>query len=217
MKKLAKTKILTMLFMLLSILMLSSCGTSLGEPTRIDKEFNILNNANISIDIQVADISIELSPDEKIYITYYEYDIVKYKIDESYTKFILKQNIDENLWSGIKDPILGVTILVPKAFIGEFKTVSDVGDIAIENIAAKSINLNADVGDIGLSKLNGIENITINVNVGDITGSIVGTKSDFTIKSSAHVGDNNIGSGGSGKKKLNIETNVGDIDISFIK
>ena len=52
-------------------ILLSSCRVSLGAPVREDKEFTISNIAKISINLNIGNVSVGVSPDEKTHITYY--------------------------------------------------------------------------------------------------------------------------------------------------
>jgi len=229
MKSLIRVKVLVVALLLLSIVFVSSCG--LGTAYRVDKQYIVSNSANISIDMEVGDVSIGISPDNNVYITYYEYDTVKYDVIQNNNEIVLKQNIDKEWVTG---SIKGMTMLIPAQFDGGFNTKIDVGDMAVKDIFAKNISVNTNVGDIEVQNIS-TENISLNCNVGDIElhtlnatlstiigsdvgdveGTILGNQSDFTIIIDTNIGSSNIYSSGSGNKKLNVATNVGDIKIYF--
>ncbi|MCD8357587.1 MAG: DUF4097 domain-containing protein [Oscillospiraceae bacterium] len=110
---------------------------------------------------------------------------------------------------------------------------SQHGDIALSDVVADSITLAVDKGDIKLRNTDGnltaacdygdidIENIsgdslTLSNDYGDIEGTIRGAAEDYTILSQTRKGSNNLRDRSGGDKTLTVETNSGDVKISFL-
>ena len=247
MKKISSVLAITLL------VLLSGCKVSMGDGVLEEKQFDIsdLDSTKISIVMHIGDLTIKESPDEKVHVSYYTYDSVKYKIIESDNELKLEQVIEKNTDNSWK--IEGVTILIPKQFSGAITTESATGSLNVSNISARSIDLEKNTGNINLSNISAnsiylksntsdlsvsdisannidLKNNTGNINIsnisanqsinlsnntGNINGSIKGHKNDFTIESSVSIGENNIPSGGTGGKTLNVKNNIGDIEITF--
>ncbi|MDD2429817.1 MAG: DUF4097 family beta strand repeat-containing protein [Eubacteriales bacterium] len=58
--------------------------------------------------------------------------------------------------------------------------------------------------------------IELRTSNGSVSGSVEGRRGDFTIASDTSNGDDNLGDGGNGQKRLTVHTSNGNIDISFL-
>jgi len=193
MKNLMKRKVLLVPFLLASMTVLSACGSSLGDATRMDKTLSIGSGKTISINMDGGDLSVGVSNDENVHITYYEYDRLTYDIVETASGISIEQNVEKGTSpNSIKE---GVTILIPKNFLGSFVAVLDSSNTELDKLSAKNININSDNGDV--------------------KGSVKGAKADYTIKADVDMGVSNIPSGGNGEKILTVNVDLGDIEISF--
>jgi len=233
---LIKDKGLLLACLLSSIVLLSGCHL-LGDAIQIDKVLTVRTGENIRINMEVGDVHVGVSPDEKVHLTYYEYKYIKFSLMQN-NGFSITQDIKEELlYSPSSGNIEGMTILVPATItLDTFDTTINVGDIRVQELKANNFDIDTDVGDIKFNKLIAdnvtihsnvgdikltelnANNITIDVSVGDVSGSILGNRNEFNIKTDVNVGDNNLGngSGGSGgSKNLDVKVDVGDINISF--
>ncbi len=89
------------------------------------------------------------------------------------------------------------------------------GDVDGNLLKSREIAISTSTGNISLGDIEG-EQVTLRATTGDIQGTLAGKGGDYTIHSSTDNGDNNLPeslSGGS--KTLDVETDAGDINISF--
>ena len=201
------------LFALVFVTILSACQVSLGDPVKVEKVLTISDTAKISIDMNIGDITIGVSTDDKAHITYYEYDRIKYEITENAGGFTLKQNIDKNSANG--GNIKGVTILLPSSFKGTLSTKVNIGAINVSDISASSINLSSNTGHIFVRNISATTIIDLFAKAGHIYGTVKGSKTDFKTTSSTTIGGNSLTPNtGSGSKTLNVKAN-GIVDITF--
>lgn len=159
----------------------------------------------------------------------------------------ISQHSKKNLWFfnfGIFSSSK-VTVTVPKGT--ELKTVSlstntgdvkisgikanslvcklNTGDTTLENSTFASTTIDSDTGDIKFSQTD-CGNADLSTDTGDIEGSLLGTKSNYSLSLSTDIGDvtvdgneykHNYDSDGNGSYMLKAESDVGDIGISFAK
>lgn len=108
------------------------------------------------------------------------------------------------------------------------------GDVEIENTEAKDISIIADCGDIDAERISGnikanvkkgdidieyitAENITLSSELGDISCAIAGQESDYNIAAETKLGDCNVRNRTGGKYNLNVNTDMGDVEVRFLR
>lgn len=82
---------------------------------------------------------------------------------------------------------------------------------------AESIHISSNGGSIALGDLNVGNSFTLTVKNGDITGTIAGSYDDFSIQTETKKGESNLPNRkDSGEKMLNVSSNNGDVNITFV-
>ena len=98
---------------------------------------------------------------------------------------------------------------------------SNVGDLYINNLAGRKLDADLNVGEIRFHEVN-FEKIDIDNNVGEVSVSLADKAENYSMDLSTDVGivsvaghsyKRNYNSNGSGGKKLEINTNVGEITV----
>ena len=220
--------------LIMCIVILNGCETSLGTATRVDREFANVSDIDISTIMSIGGLRVQKSPDEKIYVTYYEYDHVKYNITENIHELELKQYIHDDI-VGSEDP-LPVTVLLPYEFDGTLTSRMSAGDITVEDFIANTndINITTNAGNINMINTTALNNtilsvdvgsinltdiiankINLSVDVGNISGSIKGNRSNFNISSSVNIGNNSLGNAQGSPNSLDAKINIGNLDVTF--
>lgn len=96
-----------------------------------------------------------------------------------------------------------------------FNCSTDFGSIDVTDMVGKMTCI-TDYGDIELERIAG-ESITLDTACGDIEGTIDGREANYTINAQTNLGDKNVQSRAGGEKRLDVKTDMGDIDIIFLK
>lgn len=93
----------------------------------------------------------------------------------------------------------------------------DTGDFTLTGtLQANSFKASSDTGKI--NTLNGCisaRNIHLESTTGDVSATLAGSQTEYTVTAKTNTGSKNIFSGGNGEKTLEISTNTGDIRIEF--
>lgn len=94
---------------------------------------------------------------------------------------------------------------------------SDLGDVAVSNLdCVRDVSIDCDCGAIKLSKLSAGRSIEIENSMGSIEGTLAGSISDYSIESKTDLGSNNLPSKLElGTIKLKVHDSCGSIDIDF--
>ena len=109
----------------------------------------------------------------------------------------------------------------------------DIGNVSAEHLTAKSdngeitlngvqvsgeTNIGTDNGDISINGFEPGPVTELETSLGEISGSINGELRDFTVSSYTDLGENSLPESlPGGEKELTVKTDMGDIDITFIK
>ena len=231
-------KQILVLFLIVCSAVLGGCEADLGDATRVDREFTDMGNTDISILLDIGEVNIAESPDNKIHITYYDYKLIKYQITEIDTGIILKQFRNNETRRGKKPK--GVTVLIPKKFSGTLFTNLGAGTINIQDLSVTTANidmlvtageivatninaitnlkLSIDIGNIIIKDITANKDISLEANTGYISGSIIGAEKNYSISSSVGIGKNNLKSNTiDADKTLKADVSMGYIDILFTK
>ncbi len=102
--------------------------------------------------------------------------------------------------------------------VGEKITIgADTGDVEVAGVLqAEEIAIETDTGDFNMKK--GLLNasvIRLQADTGDINAKLAGAKSDYAIYVSKDTGKSNVNSQEGGDRKLFVETDAGDIRVTF--
>ena len=97
------------------------------------------------------------------------------------------------------------------------KLDTENGDIDLEgSISAASLEVEVDAGDI--SHEGGIitaNRVSLSTSVGEIEVTLAGAQTDYTIRVEKGLGASNVKTAQGGDKRLDIESELGDINIRF--
>ncbi len=91
---------------------------------------------------------------------------------------------------------------------------SDVGGIIMEDVVSTEVSVITNVGSIEFASLSS-DDIYIKTEVGNIVGSISGNTNDFTKIINTAIGESNISSSIEGDKYLEINSEIGSVNIDF--
>ena len=115
-----------------------------------------------------------------------------------------------------------ITITIPEGSkLSDITIDSNVGEIKFRKIAAEDIHIDLNVGEISLRDVN-FENVIIDNNVGEVSVDTDANLDDYEISLSSDVGQVNVNGRsykrsynqrGSGKNRIKIDTNVGEINL----
>lgn len=115
-----------------------------------------------------------------------------------------------------------ITITVPAdTKLGDIDIDSNIGEIKLRKLEAEDVSINLNVGEISLRDVN-FENVTIDNNVGEVSVDTDVSLDDYDISLSTDVGQVNYNGSsfkrsynqnGSGKNRIKINTNVGEINV----
>lgn len=172
---------------------------------------------SINVDADVAEIKIVESTEADKYGVKCQLagneEVTQCKVENGELKIATSENgmqISLNIFNLFSSANNEIIIYVPKAEVLEnISITSDVGEIKICDIAgAKTLKLNADVGDI---EIKGGEYATVEIeaNVGDVTATNMNVTGKFDVY--ADVGDVELD--GHFACDMNVEANVGDVEI----
>ena len=187
----------------------SSTGVFNNENYQLDKvydeefdnEFNL-----IDIDVEVADVDINVSLDDKTYVKVYNYEeLTDVKVGEDAIKIVAKS---KKCYFFCNNKGGKVEVYLPINYQNKINVKSNVGDITIEDFENAYLEVDTNVGDLEVDK---IKNIEAKSDVGDIK---IDNIYEY-VKIKTNVGDVKI-------KNLNItkdsriDSEIGDVKIQNI-
>lgn len=105
---------------------------------------------------------------------------------------------------------------VPSTLLNNLSVKTTNENINITNINSTNISLDCNNGDIVVSNINIIKEITLNIKNGNIDGNIYGDYADFIVTCDIKKGNTNFINTITGTKILNVSSNNGDVNINFI-
>ena len=199
----------------------------------------------INISTNAGSIKIIPSDTDEITLTYSEDNTTHYNVTEDdYTLTVSPERIKQpkaawyDYYFSFDFHSNDVVLSVPKGFSaktelnsdfgnininglkGSLKADCDYGNIIIADSDFSKIDINADCGNIKFTNLSGID-LNMECDLGDISGTIAGKWSDYSIDASSELGKRKITSFADTPRmadaplRLYAHTNLGDIDIHF--
>lgn len=189
------------------------------------------------IDVSANSVIMQSEDTDKITIEYYDNpDSSLYEIEEKDGRLKFKHN-DRELFKLINIDFTqrDIVVTVPSDYKGDLKVditsgsfkADDVsaddfkldctsGSVKLNNVKTEgNIDIDATSGSIKFENLASEGDIKIDCTSGSIKGTIKGSKSDYSIRSETTAGSSNLSDTEGGKKKLDVETTAGSIDIEF--
>lgn len=136
-----------------TIVVLKSCGVEFtfitGEWREVKKELTVGNDKTIEINMTMTDLTIGLSEDDAVHLTYYENKVINYVADESANGLKLTQKV--KIWAAlfINENGHGAVVLVPEGFEGTLRTKLTSGDTSVSGLEnLTELRVKATSGDI---------------------------------------------------------------------
>lgn len=176
----------------------------------------------ICIEARDRQIEVMLSPDNQIYIDYFENDKEFYDISVSDNHTLTMTAASDKEWT---DYIGGksaagfrkISLQVPNGLLSSLKISTTNENISLPALTVDDLSLSSHGGNILFDKLNVGKSIDLDAKNGDISGSIFGNFEDYAISCSIKKGESNLPSNKeNGTKTLTVCNNNGDIDIKFV-
>ena len=164
-----------------------------------------------------------ISEDDQIHISYFENSQETYDItvsDEQVLTMTSASNKDWTDYIGGKPSAENRKILlqIPDALLDTLTLSTTNEDISLPALAiTKSINISSNRGNITFGNLEVGSAIYLTVKNGDISGTVVGSYDDFAIQTEIKKGESNLPDNkDGGEKTLNVSSNNGDVNITFV-
>ena len=164
-----------------------------------------------------------ISEDDQIHISYFENSQETYDItvsDEQVLTMTSASNKDWTDYIGGKPSAENRKILlqIPNALLDTLTLSTTNEDISLPALAiTKSINISSNGGNITFGNLEVGSAIYLTVKNGDISGTVVGSYDDFAIQTEIKKGESNLPDNkDGGEKTLNVSSNNGDVNITFV-
>lgn len=164
-----------------------------------------------------------ISEDDQIHISYFENSQETYDItvsDEQVLTMTSASNKDWTDYIGGKPSAENRKILlqIPDALLDTLTLSTTNEDISLPALAiTKSINISSNGGNTTFGNLEVGSAIYLTVKNGDISGTVVGSYDDFAIQTEIKKGESNLPDNkDGGEKTLNVSSNNGDVNITFV-
>ena len=216
-----KKKISLVLCLVSVSLVLVGCSSS-DEPFE-EKSYTPDTQVNgINIDVEDRMIAVSLSQDEQIHIIYSENSKEYYDISISDGNVLTMTSESNKSWTdyiGVKPAAENrkISLQVPDDLLDTLTLSTTNEDISLPSLTVKgSVAISSNGGNITFNALDVGETLDLTVKNGDISGSVIGSYDDFTIKSEYKKGETNLPENKpGGDKALNVSSNNGDVNIGF--
>ena len=170
----------------------------------ITEEFN-----NISLNTDTADIIFRISKNGKCKVECYEEEKAKHTVTVKDDTLIIQLNNKKSWYDyvGINFTSPKIMVYLPESDYNNLSIKEDTGDIRIENISTKALELSTSTGDITLSNISCKEDIDINVSTGKTSLTDIKCKNMRTSESTGDITLKNV----IATEKFSIETDTGDV------
>ena len=177
--------------------------------------------SSIKIDAAVMGITIEQGNDFRIESTFNKEHVrPKFSVNENQLNITQTSKRQHGLNVGSQN--CRVVVTIPSGTnLSSIDIDSNVGDVRLRELVAEDIDIDLNVGEIDVRNID-FENITCNNNVGEISVNPISSIEEYDISVSTDVGEVRIdghnykksyNSRGNGKKKIKLNTNVGEINV----
>ena len=133
----------------------SDLSADAGEWREVKAEYEIENGKTILTDLETCDIFWGTSEDDKVRITYYENEKIKYEVTENSNglSLIQKSKPFSHMFSFSENR--QTTVLIPAGFEGKISSSVTTGETRLDNISSPvSLEVNSTTGDMIIYDLN---------------------------------------------------------------
>lgn len=187
-----------------------------GSEINFSQEYELNSDAKLVLDVSAMDVNIIRTEDTKIKIEAFEISDNS-KIEFNNNKLEIKMGPPHKFFSTSGAEL---NIYIPQNY-NFSKVEMDVAasDVDVEELNADKIDINCDAGDINFNRLNSKE-IDLEANASDVSLGLTGNVDDYDVDKDATLSDINIprqsGHNYHYSRSLDIEVNVGDVDVTFL-
>ena len=194
---------------------------------------------NIKLTTDAGKIKIAASDTDEITLTYSEDDTTRYTVTEdNHTLSVMPEKISKpkaewyDYYFSINFHSNDIVLNVPPDFSAKTELSTDFGNIDVSGLNGSlsaecdygeikitggdfsKLDLKSDCGNIKFTGISGI-NMNMECSLGDISGTISGDASDYSIWAASDAGKCNLTPSADGPMQLSAQTNLGNIDIHF--
>lgn len=179
------------------------------------------NFSSIKIDAAVMGITIEQGDDFRIESSFNR-ESMRPKFSVNGNKLVVSQGARKQHGINMGSHECRLVITIPSGTsLSSIDIDSNVGDVRLRELEAEEIDIDLNVGEIDVRNVV-FNELRSNNNVGEISINPVSNLDDYDISASTDVGEVRIdgrnykksyNSRGNGHKKINVNTNVGEINI----
>ena len=179
------------------------------------------NFSSIKIDAAVMGITIEQGDDYRIESSFNR-ESMRPKFSVNGNKLVVSQGARKQHGINMGSQNCRLVITIPSGTsLSSIDIDSNVGDVRLRELEAEEIDIDLNVGEIDVRNVV-FNELRSNNNVGEISINPVSNLDDYDISASTDVGEVRIdgrnykksyNSRGNGHKKINVNTNVGEINI----
>lgn len=177
--------------------------------------------SSIKIDAAVMGITIEQGDDFRIESSFNR-ESMRPKFSVNGNKLVVSQGARKQHGINMGSQNCRLVITIPSGTsLSSIDIDSNVGDVRLRELEAEEIDIDLNVGEIDIRNVV-FNELRSNNNVGEISINPVSNLDDYDISASTDVGEVRIdgrnykksyNSHGNGHKKINVNTNVGEINI----
>ena len=201
---------------------LSGCSNS-SEPFTQKSYTPDTQISEINLDVRDREIEVSLSEDEQVHIQYAENSKEYYDISVSDENVLTMKSADSKDWTdyiGKKASAEDrkISLHIPNALIGSLNLSTTNENVTLSALAVtESISISSNGGNIVFESLDVGSSLTLTAKNGNISGTVAGSYDAFAIQSEIKKGESNLPDNkAGGEKTLNVSSNNGDINITFV-
>ena len=182
------------------------------EWNEVKAVYDISETGSISVKLGYYDLFIGQSDDEKIHVTYYECDRIKFEVNSTETEFSLVQRgkLAWTLFSQNKTK--QAIVMIPAGFAGSVDAAGSTGDTRVDSISSPvTLSVNGTTGDMTIYDLR-VREASFSHSTGLLHLGRCNVEGKLTIKGTT--GDMEIGQVSAGDMEVSAST--GDLEITQI-
>ena len=141
--------------------------TGVFETNAYDVEENV---TGLSIKLNTEDVSVVMSSDDKVRVTFYEDEKEKHqvKVEDGVLSITSADAREWHETFGFFAQSPSVVIELPKAIYGEISIETNTGEMEISDVTCEKLNLKVNTGDIELTRVIANEEMRVKTKTGDI-------------------------------------------------
>ncbi len=154
--------------------------------TKLENEYSVAPDALISLDVDITELVIIPSPDDKIHLTCYESERFQYDIISENGRFSVKLIAPRFSFRWLFTVDLSqhpMTLAIPEDFSGSIDIKTTTGDVSVKKLSGiTALGIGTTTGDVELEGISA-ESIDIAVKTGSVEAERVTAENEVAIKS----------------------------------